>query len=376
MSQQYPNRPEGGFGTQPSNGPDFAPAGSPHQARSPYQAGRAPRFDQTPPSPPPPGQPRKGRLILVIVVTALAFVLLCGGGVLLTRQLIGGDRPTGGGSVGGELPDNPKIEAPEVINEIAEKEGLTCHDEATSTVKIKGCYLQDAGHLINLRFRITDDGQIDKAFALVLHNHTTPTERSKELLDLMSPLLPTLPLADADRKAIIAAITGTETNVSGETQWRDGQQGRYSYRFSRDTSTVDVGNSSAEFMPAIPLSDNPAGVIDELKARDWTCEEEDATFTCTDPGRGKIMGSVSKAGQPNDKLHLTGFRVWFGGVAPTPDEPRMKDAYAALTTAGAKGEAMSVGLGMLAEGDKHFFNSEVEFYRGDSYYDLKGVQFN
>ena len=37
---------------------------------------------------------------------------------------------------------------------------------------------------------------------------------------------------------------------------------------------------------------------------------------------------------------------------------------------------MATGLRMLAEGQKQFFNSEVEFYRGQSYYDLSGVQFN
>ena len=312
---------------------------------------------------------------MIIVVTVLAVALLAAGGVLLGRHLLGGDDPTGG-SGNGRLPDNPKIEAPEVIDDIAAKEGLTCYDEATSVANIKGCYLIEDGHLITLRFRITDNAEIDKVLLVLLHNGTSMAERSKEILDIMTPLLPTLPISDQDRKAFTSAVTGSENNVDADTQWRGGEEGNYHYRFSKDTSTAGLGRSSADFMAAIPLSSQPDAVIKELTDRDWTCEEEDALFTCTDQGRGTIVGSVSKAGQPNDQPHLTGFRVWFDGLQPVPDEPRMKDAYAALAQAGEKGEAMATGLRMLAEGQKQFFNSEVEFYRGQSYYDLSGVQFN
>lgn len=60
-----------------------------------------------------------------------------------------------------------------MIDEIDEKAGLTCHDEASSTVKIKGCYLHQPDHLVTLRYRITDDGAIDKVSATILRNNVT-----------------------------------------------------------------------------------------------------------------------------------------------------------------------------------------------------------
>ncbi|TRY17107.1 hypothetical protein FOJ82_14775 [Tessaracoccus rhinocerotis] len=430
---QHPQGPGNGPGTQPDGRPDFPQSGAPQQPGPQFRPApeppttpsrqSGPQFQEAPrhrPGPPPgqgpqfqaapqgqgpqfqqgqeyqpqhygqqpypqrPGAPapgRRNRTWLTVGIIVVVVALLAGGWALFGRDLLAGEEPTDevtesteGEVPQGDLPENPVIDAPEVIDEVAEAAGLTCHDEASTGVQIKGCYLHDPGHLVTLRFRINEDAEIDKLSLTLLHNDTTPEQRSQELVALVDPILPTLPISDADREAFLAAITGTETNVDGETEWREDLTGRFSYRFGADTSSLDIGNSSTDFMAAIPLSDDPAGVIAGLEELDWLCEDEDATFTCEGPGRGTIMGAVSTAGQ--DEPKLTGFTVWFDGQEPLADEPRMLDAYAVLAASGDKGEALAVGLRMLCEGEKQFFNSDAQFYRGDAYYEVKGVQFN
>lgn len=416
MSQHPPFGPNDGSGNQPGARPDFAgPAGPPPQGPEQGQQSEprfesGPQFQQGPPQQPygqgqqpygqgqqpygqqpgfQPQQPKPrwnrglvtaGIIVVVVALLGTAWALFgrdlfpSGGETTPGEEVTTGEEDPGGEVPQGELPENPKIEAPAVIDEVAESAGLTCHDEATTGVQIKGCYLIDPGHLVNLRFRITDSGEIDRVNLTILNNETTPEQRSEELLALMDPLLPTLPISDADREAFVAAITGGETDINAETEWRDDLTGSFHYRFSTDTSSLNIGNSSADFMAAIPLSDDPAGVISGLTDLGWSCEEEGSVFDCEGPGRGTITGSVSSAGY--DEPKLTGFMVWFDGHTPMPDEPRMLDAYTVLAASGEKGEALAVGLRMLAEGEKQFFNSDVEFYRGDSYYELSGVTFN
>lgn len=407
MSQHPPFGP----GDQPGPGPQFeagpqyhqGPPGQPQfqnptqphgqypqaQGQHPQQYGQPPYGQQPGFQPQQQPKPKWNRGLVAAGIIVVVVALLGTAWALFGRDLFPTDgETTPGVEVTGEtdpqgeqgevpqgdLPETPSIEAPSVIDEVASAAGLTCHDEATTGVQIKGCYLIDAGHLVNLRFLVTDDGEINKLNLTVLHNDTTPQQRSEEMLALVDPILATLPISDADRDAFVAAINGEETNVDGDTEWRDDLTGRFTYRFSTDTSSLAIGNSSIDFMPAIPLSDDPAGVIDGLEALDWACEEDGPTFKCQGPGRGTITGEVSEAGQ--DEPKLTGFTVWFDGQVPLYDEPRMLDAYTVLAASGEKGEALAVGLRMLAEGEKQFFNSDAEFYRGDSYYEISGVIFN
>lgn len=397
MTQQPPPFPHPG--SDPSRPADQGPPSyeappsyrgdASHQGQQPY--GQAPGMasDQgqhsQPGQPPLQGQPSRGSgptVAMVIGAIVLAVVLLVGGGYLVVTRVLGdgpgqptpgGPSDTGAGQ--GELPEQPTVEVPPVVTEVAQSAGLTCHDEATTTVKVKGCYLIDKGHLVTLRFRMADDGSINSFYVTILHNDVDPSKRAAEVRSIAEPLLAELPISEADRDAISTALAGDETNVSGDTEWSSEAGGAFAYRFSKDTTTLSVGERSTDFMPRTPLTEDHQPIFDELTARGWTCETEDISITCTDGKSGKVVGSLTTAGQPNNEPRLVEFRVWFNGQQPVADEPRMVDTYEALAKAGAKGDVLAIGMRMLADGEKHFFNSDVEFYRGASYYEVSGVQF-
>lgn len=332
---------------------------------------------------PPQGQApqRRSNLAMIIGAIVLALALLVGGGYLLVTKVFGGDPgqdpggPTNTGAGQGELPEQPTLEVPPVVTEVGKAAGLTCHDEATTTLKVKGCYLIEKGHLITLRYKIADDGSIAKVIITVLHNDVDPAKRAEEVSTIIGPVLDELPISDADRSAIDRALAGDNDNVSEDTEWSSEAGGTYNYRFSKDTTTLSVGEKSTEFVPRAPLTENHQPVFDELAARGWQCEADDISIECTDGKAGKIVAFLTKAGQPNNEARLVEFTVWFNGQQPVADEPRMTDAYEALAKAAPKGEVLAIGLRMLAEGEKQFFHSDVEFYRGDSYYKVRSVHF-
>lgn len=424
MSQPPGDQPDfadqnSGFGRPPSGGPDFVGAGDagpgggqpPTYGRAqPPQDFRQPQqdFQQAPTDAPPPHQdfqqpqqdfqqpqqdfqqgqqqgfhspsiqpPRtrsaKPWIIVAVVVVAVALI---GAGVFFGRGLLNGGGPTPGQPPGqGELPDNPTIEAPAVIDEVAETAGLTCHDEAVNPRKIKGCYLQEENHQVRMRYLIGEQGEITKVTAQVLLNGATAEERGEELLALLEPVLATLPIAEADQDQIRTVIAaGPEDPVNERIDW-DGQEGTFDLHGSSDVTNVSLGNGVLDFVGQIPLIEDHTPFVDELTARGWACETDDVILTCEAGGLGKLTGTLSTAGQPNNEPRLTRIQVWYDGQEPTPDEERMVDVYTALAKAGERGEVMAIGLRMLAEGEKQFFNSDVQFYRGDSYFEVSGVQF-
>ncbi|MGD7705273.1 hypothetical protein [Microlunatus sp. Y2014] len=230
-------------------------------------------------------------------------------------------------------------------------------------------------HRVTLRVKVADDGSIHTFTVQVLHNDVPKSERATEIRGIIDPLLDEVPLSDADRQAVREAVDGEVENETGDTEWSSEKGGTFNVRTSDDITSVAVGESSTEFMPRTPLTEDHQPFLDELAARGWQCTTEDISIDCTTNGPGKIVGTLSTAGQPNNEPRLVEVRVWFGGAVPGPEDQRMIDAYEALAAVGDRGEVAAIGLRKLAEGEKLFFNSDVEFYRGDAYYQVQGVQF-
>lgn len=405
MSQRPGDQPHStdqsfGFGTPPGGGPDFVASdhpgpdfgqpdhpGHPSQCGQPAPADQAPQLDpaaypqaqqdryahQGPIQPtiqPAGGGSTRPWIILAVLIVVLGLIAA---GLYFGRGLIGGgDPPTNPGQ--GQLPETPPIEGPAVIDEVADTAGLTCHDEAVNPRKIKGCYLQEENHLVSIRYLISDQAEIIQVNAQVLLNKSEPAERSEELHGLLDPVIAVLPIAEDEQEAIREWVASDDDQVTEEIGW-DGGRGMFNLRVSRDVSNVSIGQRQLDFVPQVPLVDDHELLVDELTARDWTCEVDNSILDCEATGLGKLTGLVSSAGLPNGEQRLTRLQIWNDGREPIPDEQRMVDIYSALAATGDRGDVLAVGLRLLAEGEKHFFNSDVEFYRGDSYLELSGVQF-
>lgn len=388
MTQPPTGRPD----FQPGSRPDFTPA-APAASSPQYQTGFAPQDQfggQRPPQradfQPEPSKPAQGggRTPLLVGGIGILVVALLVIGWAFVFGPLSGEQPGSGASeppaVTGEgtLPQAPKLKAPAVIDEVAAAAGLVCHDEATTGSKVRGCYLNRAQDSTVLRFLLTEEGQIESLTAAVLEVDAAAgaDSRAAKLLALVNPLLADLPLTDADRRAVadaVKATTGTEAEVDGQTAWGDAD-GSFSYSYNGSLSTLSLGRHSTTVLAPVPLSDSPDAVLAVLEERGWKCERDDYTYDCFGQGIGNIAGSIAEL--EDGSKELTSFRVWFDARPPAPTEPLMLDAYHALAAAGQKGEALGIGLRMLAEGEEQFFNSDAEFYRGDSYYEIKGVVFN
>lgn len=373
MSQD-PNDFGQGLGNRPAQGPEFT-------FHPPAQPSAPPPWQMAPPGPPPvqPPTPQPRRTFLVLVVLGIVLALGAALWFFVIREqpvIQPGPEPTPGatGFDGhGELPEQQALDAPAVIDEVAALAGLTCHDEATTEFQVRGCYLHDPGHLVTLRFLI-EDGEIEKVTLTVLHNDASTEERAEEMLQVLTPVVETLPLTQAGREQFLQGVaSGKSTDGLVTLPWGD-DEAWASHHTGAQTSSASVGRKTMVFRPVIPLSDTPEAVLAVLVDRGWSCEEDESSFDCDGPDGGSILGWTSSAGY--DEPKLISLSVWFGPRAPDADEPRMLDAYEALAAAGEKGEAMAVGLRLLAEGEKHFFNSDVEFYRGDSYFELEGIRFS
>lgn len=378
---------QAGPGFQQQAGPGYQqgyPQGGPDYQQQAYQRGGSGYQQQAPMQ-----QPRtpKKKWPVVVGVLVIVVALVVAGWFAFGKELLPGDPgedpteettsdtetelPDGKG----ELPEAEPLQAPAIFDETAAANGLTCHDESTNDLKVRGCYMQETDHLVNYRVKLTDDGAIDKLFVLVLLNDAEPSACAVELQALVEPILPELPITDGEREAFLTAVTSA-ADADGDTSWGDAEKGSFYTRVSEDTSTASIGRFDTEFRPDYPLSTDPTSFTQALTDLGWACEIDSPTFECEDGNLGKVTGEMSTAGLEEGEQHLTRIMVWFSNRVPDPDETRMRATYAALQATGEHGEVLAIGLRKLAEGEKRFYNSNFEFYRGDSYFDVGSVKFS
>lgn len=320
-----------------------------------------PPVEPTPPvQPTPPEQQRRSKVPLIVLAVVVAVLVLGLAAVLTVRTI------TAAGAVpSGELPEEKPVPENPVVEALT-AHGLTCMDEMSEPWMIKGCYQVEAGRIVMVRMKVTDEAQVEKFQVQAMDRNAAPKDRTAEFLELTTLMFDASEVGAADRKLITEALDQDKDYIFEAIDWGE----LYLPKQTSSTTTMiltkpDVGEPPDKSVVAA------APFLETLKERGYDCKADESSYSCT----GELAGAEIRGA-----LHqgaILSMNVGWEGTVIKADHETMIDTYAALAADGSPdAEAIRQGLAKMGkEMPERLYVKGFRIMRWETRYSIESVSF-